>query len=87
MAEQTTESAMSGGGHVVEATRHARGIAEAATAEAKSVQGEVKSRVASLVVQAEASTTHIADVLSKCVGEVAGETETKTSRAVGTIAQ
>ena len=74
-------------GRVVEETHRAHGIAEAAIAEAKSVHGEVESRVASLVAQAKASTAHIIDALSKRMGEVAAETEAKTSRAVGTIAQ
>ena len=43
--------------------------------------------MASLVAQAEASTVHIADALSKRVGEVAAETEAKTSRAIRTLAQ
>ena len=43
--------------------------------------------MASLVAQAEASTTHMGDVLSKRMGEVAAETKAKTSCIVGTIAQ
>ena len=43
--------------------------------------------MASLAVQAEVSTVHIADALSKRVSEVAADTEAKTSRTVGTIAQ
>ena len=60
---------------------------EAVIAEAKSVHGEVESRVASLVAQAKASTAHIVDSLSKCVSEMMAQTEAKTSRAVGTIDQ
>ena len=78
---------MSSISHVAEETRRARSIAEAVISKAKSVHGEVESKVASLVAQAEASTTHIADALPKRVGEVAAETEAKTSCAVGTIAQ
>ena len=36
-------------GHVAEETRRVRNVVEAAIAEAKSVHGEVESRVASLV--------------------------------------
>ena len=43
------ESAMSGVGYVAEETRHVRNVAEAAIAEAKSVHGEIESRVALLV--------------------------------------
>ena len=78
---------MSGVSHVAEETRHTHGIAEAAISEAKSMHGEVESRVALLVAQAKASTTHIADVLSKLMSKVAADTQAKTSRAVGTIAQ
>ena len=87
LAEQATESAISGVGHIAEETHRARGIAEAAIAKAKSVHGEVESRVASLAVQAKASTTHIANALSKCVSEVMAQTEAKTPRAIGTMAQ
>ena len=47
---------MSSIGRVAEETHCARGIAEAAIAKAKSIHGEVESRVVLLVVQAEAST-------------------------------
>ena len=71
----------------MEETHCVRGIAEAALAEVKSVHGEVESRVASLAAQAEASTAHIANALSKCVSEVAADREAKASCAVGTIVQ
>ena len=46
------------------------GVVEAAIAEARSVHGEIESRVALLAAQANASTTHIVGVLSQCVQEV-----------------
>ena len=85
LPEQTVESAMSGVGRIAEKTHRACGIVEAAIAKVKSVHGEVESRVASLVAQAEASTAHIADALSKCVSEVVADTEAKASRAVGRL--
>ena len=74
-------------GAVLEETRRARGIAEAAIAKAKSVHGEIESKVSSLVAQAAASTAHITDALSKRVGKLAAETEAKTLHTIGTIAQ
>ena len=81
------ESALSGIGHVAEETHRTRGIAEAAIAEARSVHGEIESKVSSRAAQAAASTAHITDALSKRMGEVVAETEAKTSRVVGTVAQ
>ena len=78
---------MSGVGHVAEDTHCACGIVEVAIAEAKSVHGEIESKVSSLVAQAVASTAHVTDALSNCVGELAAETEAKTSHTIGTIAQ
>ena len=76
---------MSGISRITKETRRARGIAKAAITEAKSVHGEVKSKVASLAAQAEASTAHIVDALSKHMSEVAADVEAKTSRTIGTI--
>ena len=56
---------------IADGTRHVRRIAEAAIAEARSVHGEIKSRVASLAAQADASTARIVGVLSQRVQEVA----------------
>ena len=78
---------MSGVSRAAEETCRARGIPEAAIAEAKSVHGEVESRVASLAAQAESSTVHITDALSKRMGEVAAKTEAETLCAIGTTAQ
>ena len=70
-AEQVAESAMSGVGRVADETRRAREVAEAAIAEARSVHGEVQSKVASLTAHADASTAHAVEVLSGRVQEVA----------------
>ena len=76
---------MSSVGRVMEETRRARGIAEAAIAKAKSMHGEVESQVASLAAQAEESTVHIADALSKCVSKVTAQTEAKRRALLGQL--
>ena len=58
MAEQIAESAFSGVGQVADETHHAREVAEAAIAEARSVHSMVESRVAALSARANESTTH-----------------------------
>ena len=69
--EQVTESAMSGMGCIVNETRRAREVAKAAIAKARSVHGEVQSKVASLTARAGASAAHTVEVLSGRVREVA----------------
>ena len=54
---------MSGVGRVADETRRAREVAEAAIAEARSVHGEVHSKVASLTARANASTMYTVEVL------------------------
>ena len=87
LAERITESAMSRVGRVTEETRCARGIVEAAIAEAKSVHGEVESRVASLAAQAEASTVQVVGALCKHVKEMVPHSEAETSCVIGFVAQ
>ena len=70
LVERVAESAMSGVGQIADEARRVRGVAEAAIAEARSIHGEVESRVASLVAQADASAAHIIGVLSQHVQEV-----------------
>ena len=85
--EQTAETAMSAVGCVVEETRHVRGVAEAAIAEANSVHDAVESKVASLMAYAKASTAHITGVLSKRVEEVAAHSEAQVSRVAEVVTQ
>ena len=61
---------MSDVGQIADEARRVCGVVEAAIAEARSVHGEIESRVALLAAQANASTTHIVGVLSQCVQEV-----------------
>ena len=60
---------MSGISRVAEETRYVCGIAEAAIAEAKSVHGEVESRVASPAAQAEASMAQVVGTPSEHIKE------------------
>ena len=87
LAERTVESALSGVGHVAEEICHAHSVEEVAISEARSMHGEIESKVSLLAAKAAVSTAHIRDALSKCVGEVVVETEAKTSHVVGTVAQ
>ena len=87
LAESNAKSAMSSVSHVTKETHCVRDVAKAAIAKAKSVHGEVESRVATLVAQAEANTKHVVDRLSKRVSVVVVQSEAQTSRVVGTVAQ
>ena len=78
---------MSGRGRIAEETRCAHGIAKSAVVEATAVRSQVESRVASLAVEAKASTAHAVSALSKCVKEVVVHTEEQTLRIIGTVAQ
>ena len=66
---------MSGFGRITEETCHVRNVAEVAIAKMKSAYDEVKSKVASLATQTEASTAHTVGVLSECVKAVAENSE------------
>ena len=87
LAEQVAESAMSGVGCMADETRRAREVAKAAIAEAKSVHGEVQSKVAVLAARADASAAHAVEVLSGCVQEVAEQSQVQTSRVAVAVAQ
>ena len=54
LAEQSAATAISGVGHVEQETRRVREMVEATTAEARSVRGNVESRVATLAAAADA---------------------------------
>ena len=87
MAEQVAESAMSDVGHIVDETHCAHEVAEAAIAEARSMHGEVQSKVASLMARADASTVHTVEVFSGRVREVAEHLEVQTSRVAEAVTQ
>ena len=64
-----------------------RGVAEATIAEARSVHGEVESRVILLAAQADASNTHIVGVLSQRVEEVAEHSDAQALCVAGEVSQ
>ena len=78
---------MSGVSCGTEETYCVRDVTQAAIAEVKSVHGEVESKVASHVAQAEASTAHIVGVLSERVKEVVAHLEVQASHVVDVITQ
>ena len=63
------------------------GVVEFAIAEARSIHGEVESRVASLAAQADACTAHIVGVLSQRIQEVAEHSDAQASRIAGEVSQ
>ena len=87
LVERVAESAMSGVGRIKDETHHVRDVAEAPIAKARSVHGEVESRVASLAGQANASTAHIVGVLSQRVQEVAEHSDAQALCIVGEVSQ
>ena len=76
LAEQTTVSAMSGVGRIADETRCMRELVEATSAEARSVHGEVESRVATLVAQADASASRVVEEITGRVREVVAYLDT-----------
>ena len=87
MAERVAESTMSRVGQVVNETRRAREVAEAAIAEARSMHGVVESKFAALSARADASTMHVVEVLSEHVPKSAADTEARMLHTVGTVVQ
>ena len=85
LAERVAESAMLGEGKVAGEAHCLNGVAEATIAEARSVHGEVESKVALLVAQAIASTAHIVGVLSQRVQKVAEHSDAQTSHIAGEV--
>ena len=78
---------MSGVGRIEDETCCVHNVAEVAIAEARSVHSEVESKVASLAVQADASTVHIVGVLSQRVREMAEHSDVQVSRVAGKVSQ
>ena len=87
LTEQVAENAMFRVGCITEETRQAWKVAEAAFAEAKSVQGAVESRVASLSVQAHASATRTVEVMTGRVDEMAAQSDAQTSCVATEVTQ
>ena len=69
LAEQSATTAISGVGWVEEEMQRVRQMVEATTAEARSVHGDVESRVTTLVAAADASAARTAEEISSRVRE------------------
>ena len=78
---------MSGVGCIADETRHVRKLVEATSAEARSVRGEVGSKVDTLAVKADASTAHIVEEMMGRVWEVVAYSEAQASWIAETITQ
>ena len=72
---------------IADKARHVRQLVEATSAEARSVHGEVESKVATLVAKADASTAHVVEEMTGRVREVAAYLDAQTSGVVETITQ
>ena len=62
---------MSGMGRVADETHRTNEVAGVDIAEARSVHGEVQSKVPLLTARVDASTAHVVEILLGCVQEVA----------------
>ena len=80
-------TAISGVGRIEQETRRVREMVEATTAEAKSVRGEVESRVATLAAAADTSVAHAAEEISSRVKEVAEYSDAQASRVAADVTQ
>ena len=65
LVEQSAAMAISGVGRIEKEMRRVREMVEATTAEAKSVRGEVESRIATLAVVADVSAAHATGNISR----------------------
>ena len=78
-------TAISGVGHIEQEMRRVREMVEATTAEAKSVHGEVESRIATLAAVADASAARAAEEISSRVKEVVEYSDAQTSRVTADV--
>ena len=85
--EQSTATAISGVGRVEEETRRVRQMVEATTAEARSVRGDVESRVATLAAAADASAARTAEEISSRVKEAVEYSDAQASRVAADVTQ
>ena len=72
---------------VADQTRHARAVAEAAIAEARSARDEVSSKLNEVAKRANVGASSIAANLTGKVQQVAAHFEAQTSQAIGQVAQ
>ena len=87
LAEQSAAMAISGVGRVEEETRRVRQMVEATMAEARSVHGDVESRVATLAAAADASAARTAEEISSRVKEAVEYSDAQASRVAADVTQ
>ena len=87
LVEQSTATAISGVGRMGKETRRVREMVEATTAEARSVCGNVESRIATLAAAADTSEAHNAEEISSHVKEVVEYSDAQASRAAVDVTQ
>ena len=87
LAEQIASMAISGVGRMEAEIRCVREMVEATTAEARSVRGEVKSRVTTLAAVADASTTCATEEIVSRVKEVVEYSDAQASRIAVDVTQ
>ena len=78
---------MSGVGRIADETRCVRKLVEATSAEARSVHGDVESKVATLAAKADVSTAHAVEEMMGRAQEVAVYSDAQVLRIAKTITQ
>ena len=87
LAEQSAATAISSVGRVEAETCRVRELVEATSAEAKSVRGEVESRVATLAAAADASAMRAVTEIAGQVEKVAAYSDAQASRVAAEVTQ
>ena len=62
-------------------------LVETTSAEARSIRGEVESKVATLVAKADASIAHAVEEIMRCIREVAAYSDVPASRVTAEVMQ
>ena len=78
---------MSGISHIADKTCHVHKLVEATSAEARSVHGDVESKVATLAAKADVSTAHAVEEMMGRAQEVAVYSDAQASHIAKTITQ
>ena len=85
LAAQSAATAVSGVGRVADETRRVRELVEATTAEARSVRGEVESRVATLAAASEENVARVAAEVDAKVAQVAEYSDARASHVAADV--
>ena len=78
---------MFGVGCIADETRHVRELVEATSAKARFAHGEVQSKVATLVAQADASASRTVEETTGCGREVAAYSDVQASCITAEVTQ